>query len=119
MTILNNFTSPFGPHAVAAMGIAQKVNMVPLQVAIGFSQGVMPLISYNYASNNRKRMKDSIMFTIKTIVPLMAAVLILFTVGAGPIINSFMKMRMLSPSEHDSSAASASACLSSAWILSP
>lgn len=91
MTILNNFTSPFGPHAVAAMGIAQKVNMVPLQVAIGFSQSVMPLISYNYASNNRKRMKDSIMFTIKTIVPLMAAVLILFTVGAGPIINSFMK----------------------------
>ena len=91
MTILNNFTSPFGAHAVAAMGIAQKVNMVPLQVAMGFSQGVMPLISYNYASNNRKRMKESIMFTIKTVVPLMVVVLISFSVGAGPIINAFMK----------------------------
>lgn len=91
MTILNNFTSPFGPHAVAAMGIAQKVNMVPMQVAMGFSQGVMPLISYNYASKNRKRMKESIMFTIKTIIPLMAVVLVLFSVGAGPIINAFMK----------------------------
>lgn len=90
MTILNNFTSPFGAHAVAAMGIAQKVNMVPLQVALGFSQGVMPLISYNYASGNRKRMKESIMFTIKTVVPMMAAVLVIFSVGAGPIINAFM-----------------------------
>ena len=91
MTILNNITSPFGAHAVAAMGIAQKVNMVPLQVAMGFSQGIMPLIRYNYASGNRKRMKDSIMFTIKTIVPLMIAVLILFSVGAGTVINAFMR----------------------------
>ena len=91
MTILNNFTSPFGAHAVAAMGIAQKVNMVPLQVAMGFSQGIMPLISYNYASGNRKRMKDSIMFTIKTIVPLMIAVLLLFSVGAGTVIHAFMR----------------------------
>lgn len=91
MTILNNFTAPFGAHAVAAMGIAQKVNMVPLQVAIGFSQGVMPLISYNYASKNRERMKASIMFTIRTIVPLMVVVSVLFSAGAGPIISAFMK----------------------------
>ncbi len=57
MTLLNNFTSGFGADAVASMGIAQKVNMVPLQVTVGFSQGVMPLISYNYSSGNRRRMK--------------------------------------------------------------
>ncbi len=48
MTILNNFTSSYGSGAVAAMGIAQKNNMVPLYIAQGFSQGVMPLISYNF-----------------------------------------------------------------------
>ena len=64
--------------------------MVPLQVALGFSQGVMPLIGYNYASRNKKRMKECIMFTIRTVVPLMVVVLILFSVGAGPIIRAFM-----------------------------
>lgn len=91
MTILNNFTSFYGADAVAAMGIAQKVNMVPLQVALGFSQGIMPLISYNYASGNRKRMKDCVMFTVKMLIPLMAVILILFSVGAGTVIRLFMK----------------------------
>ena len=62
MTVLNNFTSGFGADAVAAMGIAHKVNMVPMQVAMGFSQGIMPLISYNYGSGNAKRMKDVFFF---------------------------------------------------------
>ena len=53
MTVLNNFTSSFGANAVAAMGIAQKIDMVPMNVAFGFSQGIMPLISYNYASGDR------------------------------------------------------------------
>lgn len=41
MTVLNNFTSAFGSDAVAAMGISQKINMVPLQIALGISQGIM------------------------------------------------------------------------------
>lgn len=43
MTLLNNFTAAYGADAVAAMGITQKINMVPLQVALGFTQGVSPL----------------------------------------------------------------------------
>ncbi|MDE6894936.1 MAG: MATE family efflux transporter, partial [Lachnospiraceae bacterium] len=39
MTVLNNFTSVYGSDAVAAMGIAQKINMVPMYVALGLSQG--------------------------------------------------------------------------------
>lgn len=65
MTVLNNFTSAHGPDAVAAMGIAYKINMVPMNIAWGFSQGVMPLISYNFSSGNRTRMKKGITFTAK------------------------------------------------------
>ena len=57
MTILNNFTSSYGADAVAAMGITQKINMVPMYVSMGLSQGIMPLVSYNYSSGNIKRMK--------------------------------------------------------------
>lgn len=65
MTILNNFTSSFGADAVAAMGITQKINMVPMNVAMGLSQGIMPLISYNYSSRNHKRMKGTLVFAVK------------------------------------------------------
>mgnify|MGYP000553247840 CR=1 FL=1 len=68
MTVLNNFTSAYGADAVAAMGIAYKIYMVPMQVAMGFSQGIMPLVSYNFASGNRRRMKDTILFALKLIV---------------------------------------------------
>ena len=69
MTILNNFTSVYGADAVAAMGIAYKIYMVPMQVSLGFSQGIMPLVSYTFASGNRRRMKDAILFALKIIVP--------------------------------------------------
>lgn len=90
MTVLNNFTSPHGPDAVAAMGIAYKINMVPMNIAWGFSQGVMPLISYNYSSGNRSRMKKSIIFTAKLeegFLIVLSAVLFIFS---GQLIRLFM-----------------------------
>lgn len=65
MTILNNFTAAFGPDAVAGMGIAQKIQMIPVYVAMGIGNGIMPLIGYNYASGNVKRMKEALLFTCK------------------------------------------------------
>ena len=50
MTILNNFTSAYRAEAIAAMGICQKLAQVPMYAALGCSQGVMPLVSYNYSS---------------------------------------------------------------------
>lgn len=66
-TLLNNFTAPFGAAAIAAMGISQKLYMIPMQVALGFSQGIMPLVSYTYASGNRKRLKAAIVFALRII----------------------------------------------------
>lgn len=91
MTILNNFTSAYGSDPVAAMGIAQRVNMVPFQIAMGFSQGIMPLISYNYASGNIKRMKKTFMFTAKISLGFILAVMLTFVFAAEPIISMFMK----------------------------
>lgn len=78
MTILNNFTADFNSDAVAAMGIAYKINMIPLQVALGISQGIMPLISYNFSSKNYGRMKSFILFTTKIVLGLMSVVTILY-----------------------------------------
>ncbi|MDO5152609.1 MAG: MATE family efflux transporter [Eubacteriales bacterium] len=89
-TILNNFTAVYGASAVAAMGVASKISMLPMQVAMGFSQGIMPLVSYNYASGNRKRMKNSIVFAMSIILPIMAAVTALYWFNAPGLIRLFM-----------------------------
>lgn len=91
MTVLNNFTASYGSDAVAAMGIVQKVNMVPMQIAFGLSQGIMPLISYNFASGNVKRMKKALIFTLKVAISALTAVTVGYYVGAGKLIELFMR----------------------------
>lgn len=90
MTILNNFTSSYGANAVAAMGIAQKINQVPFYIANGLSQGIMPLISYNYASDNIRRMKHTLTFAAKISVTGLVLVSIAYSFFAGDLITMFM-----------------------------
>ena len=91
MTVLNNFTSAFGSEAVAAMGITQKINMVPMQIALGLSQGIMPLISYNYASGNIPRMKNTMFFALKLALAFLITVSTLYFIFAGSFIGMFMQ----------------------------
>ena len=90
MTVLNNFTSAFGADAVAAMGIAQKVNMVPTYIAMGMSQGIMPLVSYNYASGNAKRMKGVTMFALRVSLIFTVAVTVCYFCFSDTLIRLFM-----------------------------
>lgn len=55
---VNNLTSGYGDIPVAAMGIVKKIDMLPMNVGMGLCQGMMPLVAYNYASKNYKRMKS-------------------------------------------------------------
>ncbi len=91
MTILNNFTSEYGADAVAAMGISQKISMVPLQIALGFSQGIMPLISYNYASGNHPRMKKAITFAMKLMLPALFGIMAVFWLCSAALTRAFME----------------------------
>jgi putative MATE family efflux protein len=91
MTVLNNFTAVYGSDAVAAMGIAQKVNMVPMYVALGISQGVMPLVGYNYASKNGKRMKSAITFSAKISIGMLVAIAAVYFCFSDSFIAMFIK----------------------------
>lgn len=91
MTVLNNFTAAFkDADAIAAIGIVQKINMIPLQVTFGLSQGIMPLISYNYASGNVDRMKQTLIFNLKIAAVFLAVVTTGYYVGAGSLVALFM-----------------------------
>ena len=91
MSVLNNFTSAFGSNAVAAMGIAQKINSVTVQIALGLSQGIMPLISYNYASGNIKRMKKTFFFTARIALVFLILMEIAYYAGANVWVGLFMQ----------------------------
>ena len=90
MTILNNFAAPFGSDAVAAMGIAYKTNLIPLQIALGISQGIMPLIGYNYSSKNYDRMKQFLVFTTKIVQSLMITFAVCFFIFSKQISALFI-----------------------------
>ncbi len=50
--ILNNFMKDFGGEAVAALGIAMKVNMLIVFVRMGTGMGIQPLIGYSFGARN-------------------------------------------------------------------
>lgn len=91
MTVLNNFTAVFGPDAIAAMGIAYKINMIPMYIALGMSQGLMPMVSYNYGSGNVPRLKKTVLFTEKITLGFMAVVSVGYFFASGTLIGLFMK----------------------------
>lgn len=55
---INNLASGYGDIPVAAFGIVKKIDMLPMNIGMGLAQGMMPLVAYNYASGDYKRMKD-------------------------------------------------------------
>lgn len=57
--VLNNFIGIYGSDAVASYGIAYKVDMVPIMLSVGLSQGVAPLIGYYYGAGKKERMSQA------------------------------------------------------------
>lgn len=52
---LMKFMSAYDTDAVAALGIVKKLDMLPLYFSIGVSNGILPLLAYNYASGDNGR----------------------------------------------------------------
>lgn len=88
--VLNRLMASYCNEAVAGIGIAKKVDMMNFAIATGMSQGVLPLIGYNYSAKNYKRM----MSAIKTIFIASLTVAIVSTVFlltcARPIVRAFI-----------------------------
>ena len=58
--MINKLMSGFGDIALAAIGIVLKAERIPLNTGLGISQGMMPIVAYNYASGDRKRMRKTV-----------------------------------------------------------
>lgn len=90
-TIINNLTSVYGDYELAAMGIVKKIDMIPLYVTLGISQGILPLIAYNYAAKNYKRMRDISKYGMKLVMIFSMLCVVLFVVEAPLLVRIFIK----------------------------
>lgn len=71
-TVLDNLMALNGIAMQAGIGIAKKINMLAHCIVRGMSQGVLPLISFNYASGNHKRMKGAVTISMTISIALSA-----------------------------------------------
>ena len=62
--VLDNLMALSGTVAQAGLGIAKKVNMLAHCMTRGMAQGVLPLIGFNYAAGNRRRMKSAVFISM-------------------------------------------------------
>lgn len=90
LTILNNFASAYGSDVVASMGISSKITSISFFIAMAFGQGVMPLISYNYAAKNSKRMKAALTCSIKLALVFLTVSTTVYMVFAPQLVRLFM-----------------------------
>ncbi len=89
-SVLNRLVTSYSNEAMAGMGIAKKIDMIAFSVAQGMTQGVLPLIAYNYASGNRKRMSQSIWVTLAYTLTLACTATLTLFLFAAPITRGFI-----------------------------
>ncbi|MCF0248324.1 MAG: hypothetical protein HUJ86_06935, partial [Synergistes sp.] len=53
------FVSKYGVEAEAGLGIVKKLDQLPLYFSIGVSNGLLPILAFNYAAENYVRQKDA------------------------------------------------------------
>lgn len=91
MTVLNNLASQNNPEAVSAIGITHKISMVPMYISMGIGQGVMPLVGYNFAAKNKKRMREGVLFASKISAGFMVVAAALLCIFSKQIVFNFME----------------------------
>ncbi|MDE5605239.1 MAG: MATE family efflux transporter [Eubacterium sp.] len=87
--ILNNFMEDYGSEAIAALGIAMKVNMLIVFVQMGIGIGIQPLIGYSYGAKNMDRLRKTMRFTMLCTFVIGTVLTIIYFIFTPQIINLF------------------------------
>lgn len=89
MTMLH-LASAYGDISVAAYGILKRIDQLPLNVSMGLCQGFMPLVGYNYASGNYRRMKSISVFSWTCAMIMAACFVVVFEIFSPEILHLFI-----------------------------
>ena len=94
--VLNHSLTYYGALSIygtdiplAACGIVMKTNAILLSIIVGISQGVQPLIGFNYGAQQYKRVREAYLLAIRWNFIVSVIGFCLFEFFPGPIISVF------------------------------
>lgn len=95
---LNNTLNYYGSQSaygsdipLAVVGIITKVSMLFFSVIIGISQGMQPIVSYNYGAENYRRVADALKLGLKLAFGISLMAFFMFQIFPREIISVFGK----------------------------
>ncbi|MDE5782287.1 MAG: MATE family efflux transporter [Lachnospiraceae bacterium] len=89
LTHYGNMSSYGGDIPLACAGIITKVSMVFFSVIIGISQGLQPIVSFNYGAGKYKRVKDAVFLAMKSGLIISVIAFLMFWFAPRQIISLF------------------------------
>jgi multidrug efflux pump len=87
--ITNNLAAAYGATALAAMGVAFKVNSMIILLLIGLAAGCQPLFGFNYGARNKKRLSSILKTSMLLAFTLGTVMLGIFTLAGKHLIAVF------------------------------
>lgn len=78
-----------GDIPLACAGIITKVSMIFFSIVIGISQGLQPIVSFNYGAGKYDRVKDSLKLALKAGFIISMIAFLMFIFMPGQIISLF------------------------------
>lgn len=89
--VLNPLVAAYSNEALAGVGIAKKIDLLAFAIAQGMTQGTLPLVSYNYASGNHRRMLRIIRTTLIYGLIIACCGMVLLLLSAAPLSRLFIE----------------------------
>ncbi|MDR2201547.1 MAG: MATE family efflux transporter [Clostridiales bacterium] len=87
--ILNGILKAISQSGIAILGVYFKLQSFVFMPVFGLTQGLMPILSYNYGYGDKKRFSRALKLAMLTSASIMAAGLILFQAAPGPLMKLF------------------------------
>ena len=88
--VIDKLMVAYSEVSLAAIGIVLKVERLPLNVGIGICQGMVPLVAYNCAARNAKRMNQVIGLSLATGLVVAAGSILLYEAFTPWIVRVFI-----------------------------
>ena len=88
--VLTHLMSAYGDVSIAAFGIVQKIGTIAIQITVGLTQGIMPLLGFCYGAGELKRLKEISRFSFLLLGIYAAGCIVVVELFAGTWIRLFI-----------------------------
>ena len=89
--MLTHLMSDYGDISIAAYGIVQKIGTIGIQITVGLTQGIMPLLGFCYGAGDRKHLEEINRFSFLLLGVYAALCILVVEVFTRPVVMLFIE----------------------------